>query len=169
MADVASWASCVGAWLLVGGAAHQAALDLRAEQDLSERFDAARRAGDQAEPVSRWWLLLPPAYIAKRHRRAEEQQREVVLGFEEDEHLRLIRYLNQAFGWVVVGMGALLLAVAATVDLGDAMGWSGRVTAAAVAVAAALAFTTIAGQTRRTDRSHEEWRRLRAEREAEDG
>lgn len=169
MADVASWASCVGAWLLFGGALHQGALDLRAEQELGDRIEEAKRASaDALEPVSAWWLLLPPVYLAKRHRRSEERRMSIVLDLDDDEHERLMRYLNQAFGWMVVGLGAVLLAIATTVDLGDERGWPGAVTAAVVVGAATVALVTIASQTRRTERGHELWRRARDQQAATD-
>ena len=166
MADVASWASCVGAWLVFGGALHQAALDLQAGEELGDRLEEAKRVtGDVTAPVSRWWLVVPPVFVAKQRKRSEARRRSILLDLSEEDHVRLMQFMNQAFGWMIVGLGALLLAAAATLHLGDEHRWPGAVSAAAVVGAAAIAVAVTVSQARRTEREQEAWHAAHPDRE----
>ncbi len=120
------WFGFAGAWLLFAGPVYQAAVELR-EQAFNEEEEAAfRRFAEQhpMEHVSPWWWLLPPvAYILSR-RRSRAWRDEVFHAMSQEHRERFLTFQNKATGWLIVGAGALAIAVDETANLIEGMEWS---------------------------------------------
>ena len=100
------WFGFLGAWLLFAGPVFQASVELRAEDEASERMHHLSDGLPPPPRVSNWWWLLPPVRLVLSSRRSKDY-RESVLAALSTEDLQLItRYLNIARGWMLVGLGA---------------------------------------------------------------
>ncbi len=117
MHAVVLWFGFLGAWLLVAGPVYQAGVELRAEEEASERFRHLATRVEAPATVSAWWWLLPPVHVVLTQRRRAELRRQVVdlLTPEDLEVVR--RYLAIARGWTYVAGGAALIALKETWEL----------------------------------------------------
>lgn len=111
------WFGFLGAWLLVAGPVFQAGVELRAEEEASERFRQLSTQVEAPPAVSPWWWLIPPVHVVLTQRRRGELRRQVVdlLTPEDLEVVR--RYLAIARGWTYVAGGAALIALKETWEL----------------------------------------------------
>jgi hypothetical protein len=117
------WCGFVGGWLLFAGPVHQAALELH-EQDL-ERERIATATASVAKParVSTWWWLLPPVRYLLEWRLAREHRSAMLAALDARDLADLLQYLNKARGWLLVGLGGLLLAINETWELREHYEW----------------------------------------------
>lgn len=112
-----------GGWLLVAGPVWQAAIELREEEFDQDAFEAAKSSTPQAERVSPWWWLIPPVAYIKRSRRQRAARQAIQDALAPEQLKQAINFLNKANGWVVVALGAYLLAVKETWDLIGVLDW----------------------------------------------
>jgi len=121
------WIGAIGAWLLFAGPVYQAAVELRElgfdeeEQRVArERFQEMPRARPGFSP---WWWLLPPVAYILAIRDHGAQRAELFKAIPAEQRARFITWQNKAAGWLIVGLGALLLAVKETAELIEAQEW----------------------------------------------
>jgi hypothetical protein len=117
MSIVIAACAFVGSWLLVAGPIWQAAIELREEEIDREAIEAARSSAYRAPSVSRWWWLLPPVAYVKRLRQSRANRRAFQEALPPEQLKQAVSFLNKANGWIVVALGALLLAVSETWNL----------------------------------------------------
>ncbi|WP_305788709.1 hypothetical protein [Symbioplanes lichenis] len=116
MHDAIVWCGFFGAWLLVAGPVHQAALELGEERLEVEEIERIADAS-APPPVSAWWWLFPPMLYV-RHRQRDAAMREMLLSRLTPRQVELmLGYLNKATGWLLVGLGGLLIAAKETWEL----------------------------------------------------
>ncbi len=123
MEYVIAWSGFLGAWLLVAGPIHQAAVELEEENLGREQMVEATASVPEPAAVSAWWWLLPPvAYLLNRHR--SRNYRRAVLRAVDRETLELfVRFTNKATGWLFVASGAFFIAIKETWELGEHYEW----------------------------------------------
>ncbi|HEX4057488.1 MAG TPA: hypothetical protein VHX87_04115 [Galbitalea sp.] len=144
-------ASCgfLGSWLLVAGPVWQAAIELREEEIDEEIIRSARSSARVAPKVSPWWWLLPPVAYVKQFRASQANQRAFRDALPPDQLKQTVSFLNKANGWLVVALGALLLAVSETWNLVELTNlpvwvfWVSVVVAPILAIANAVARITL--------------------------
>jgi hypothetical protein len=117
------WFGFAGAWLLVSGPVFQASVELRAESEATARFGDARRGAPPPKRVSSWWWLLPPVRIVLSSRRRDDARRTFLAGLSADDLEVITRYINIARGWMLVGLGAWLIALKETYELVEHYEW----------------------------------------------
>ena len=102
--------------------------------------------------VSNWWWLLPPVRLVLSSRRSKDY-RESVLAALSTEDLQLItRYLNIARGWMLVGLGALFIALKETWELVEHEEWPEYVFWSLVVLMSLLALGLIGSNAERQRR-----------------
>jgi hypothetical protein len=104
----------VGGWFLVAGPIWQAALELRDEEIDQEGIEALRADLPKPSTVSNWWWLLPPIAIYLRQRAQREQRKAFNESLTPEQLKQTVSFLNKANGWIVVAVGAFLIAVKET-------------------------------------------------------
>jgi len=107
----------LGGWLLVAGPVWQAAIELREEEVDQDLIEAARSSSHVSSNVSKWWWLIPPVAYVKEFRRARANRRAFHDALPPVQLRQAVSFLNKANGWLVVALGALLLAIAETWNL----------------------------------------------------
>lgn len=107
----------LGSWLLVAGPVWQAAIELQEEEIDREAIEKARSSTRTTSTVSPWWWLLPPVAIAKQRRIALADRKAFNEALPPEQFKQAVSFLNKANGWMVVALGAYLLAVAETWNL----------------------------------------------------
>jgi hypothetical protein len=117
-------AGTIGAWLLVAGPMYQAAIELQEQAVDQEIFDQAESTVPPPPKISNWWWLLPPVAFAKQ-RKGQAEYRQAIMDVLGPEQMRqAITFLNKATGWILVAVGAFLLAVAESWNLTVEFGWA---------------------------------------------
>jgi hypothetical protein len=117
------WCGFLGAWLLFAGPVFQASVELRAEDEASKRMHELTDGLPPPPRVSNWWWLLPPVRLILGSRRSTEY-RESFLASVSEEDLELVsRFINIARGWMLVGLGALFIALKETWELAEHQEW----------------------------------------------
>jgi hypothetical protein len=101
----------------VAGPVWQAAIELQEEELDQEAIEAAKKSSRVARRASPWWWLLPPVAYIKEFRRSQENRRAFRDALPPDQLKQTMSFLNKANGWLVVALGAFLLAVKETWDL----------------------------------------------------
>ena len=132
MDSLVDWVGFAGVWLLFAGPLFQANVELDAEAEAMNRMREAGTSGPRPTR-SRWWWLFPPArafQVAEQRRVKEQAIIEAMLPEDQDS---VKRYLRTARGWMLVGLGAWLIAVHHTFGFGQERGWPREMTLAAVA------------------------------------
>ncbi len=151
MHSVILWCGFLGAWLLVAGPLHQAAVELDEESFSREEIQAAATssAADTPRPSAWWWLLPPVGYwLQRRYARA---QRERMMSRLSDDTMRdLLSYTNKATGWFYVAGGASLIAVKETWELAEDQDWPAWVFWGLIVLMVAVAAVNTAVRMRRT-------------------
>jgi hypothetical protein len=124
MTGFIAWCGFFGGWLLVVGPVYQAAIELREEAFEREAFEEAAANVPQPVPPSNWWWLLPPVYYAIARRRGNVQREAILARLTKDQMDDLFSFVSKARGWLIVGMGALLIATKETWELGEHYEWT---------------------------------------------
>lgn len=117
------WFGFAGAWLLVSGPVFQASVELRAEGEATSRFGEALRGAPPPKKVSSWWWLLPPVRVLISSRRRDDARRTFLATLSAEDLELITRYINIARGWMLVGLGAWLIALKETYELGEHYEW----------------------------------------------
>ncbi|WP_188777215.1 hypothetical protein [Marmoricola endophyticus] len=117
------WCGFLGAWLLVAGPLFQARLELREEDFEADRIRASMQEVPPPREVSSWWLLLPPVWWWLRHRRHEEFEEAMLAHISDEDYAAFSSFMNKARGWVLVGLGGLLIAAKETWELVEGNEW----------------------------------------------
>jgi hypothetical protein len=148
---VIAWCGFLGSWLLFAGPVYQASLELR-EQDLErERIEATTAAVARAPEVSAWWWLLPPVRFWLERRRSQAYRHAVLAALAPPDLEALVHYLHKAVGWLLVGLGGLLLATKETWELSEHYDWPLAVfwVGVVISAAAAMAYPAISFENSR--------------------
>lgn len=122
--ELIAWCGFLGGWLLVAGPIYQAAIELDDEEFERSDFEAAVASVEPPEPVSRWWLLVPPlAYLVHR-RRHERRNRALMAALSARQIEQLMHFREKASAWIFVASGAFLIATKETWELRETYEWS---------------------------------------------
>lgn len=123
MKDVIAWLAFVGAWLLFAGPIYQASIEL-GEQELERERIAATQASVAKPPrPSAWWWVIPILGYLVGRSRTRDYRHAVLAALDPVDRANLMRFLNKARGWWLVGLGGLLLATAETGQLCEHYDW----------------------------------------------
>ena len=152
------WFGFLGAWLLFAGPVFQASVELRAEDEATDRMHRAVEGLEPPKQTSGWWWLVPPVHMILSARRSAEFRERVMSSFSAEDLQVIARYLNIARGWMLVGLGAFLIALKETWELVEHEEWPEPVYFALVLVMALIALGGVGGSSererRRSDRPH---------------
>jgi len=121
------WIGFLGAWLLFAGPVYQAALELREQGFSEEDGDRFRERLESLPPqprISAWWWLVPPVAYLLHRRRSREWQAKALEVLDREDLERFITFQNKAAGWLLVGGGALAIAIKETAELIGEYDWS---------------------------------------------
>jgi hypothetical protein len=145
------WFGFLGAWLLFAGPVFQASVELRAEDEATDRMHRAVEGLEPPKQTSGWWWLVPPVHMILSARRSAEFRERVMSSFSAEDLQVIARYINIARGWMLVGLGAFLIALKETWELVEHEEWPTPVYWLLVLVMAllALAFTGISASRER--------------------
>jgi hypothetical protein len=116
--------------------------------------DAIQHAADvTAKPplFSRWWWLIPPVGYTLQVRRSRVYRRSVMDVLTSAQMEQLVRFGNKATGWILISVGALLVALTETWTLRDLYDWPLAVYVLVVAVMLLASASYTAVRLRRTD------------------
>src|SRR4051812_49318769 len=123
MHSLIPWAGFLGAWLLVAGPVWQAGVRLGKEEFERERFMSAADALSPPERVSSWWWLLPPLRLYLSSRSNNRFQEQVLLSLPDEEYDAFSSFMAKARGWMLVGLGGLLILSKETWELVEGQDW----------------------------------------------
>ena len=146
-----AWAGFAGSWLLVAGPVYQAAIDFQAEDIERDAIQHAADVTAKPPPFSRWWWLIPPAGYALQVRRSRIYRRAVMDVLTAAQMEQLVRFGNKATGWILISVGALLVALTETWTLRDVYDWPLAAYVAVVVVMLLASASYTAVRLRRTD------------------
>lgn len=155
MHDVILWCAFLGSWLLLAGPVYQAVIELRAEEIESERIREVTSGVPPPPRVSAWWWLLPPVRWVLIRRRREQHQDMMLDALSDEDYEALIRYLHKATGWIFVGAGGFLIAVAQTYELVEALEWPLAVFWVLLVTMTGLSIGNAAAREARTERGRQ--------------
>ncbi|HEY0280115.1 MAG TPA: hypothetical protein VGC32_17770 [Solirubrobacterales bacterium] len=123
MPHIIAWCGFLGAWLLVAGPLDQAVREISDQEFRHESLERAKAQVPEPEPVSRWWLLLPPVWWFLRQRRDGTYRRQVGEAMEVGDRLALLTVKDILNAWLYVAVGAALIGVKETWELHEAYEW----------------------------------------------
>jgi hypothetical protein len=146
-----AWAGFAGSWLLVAGPVYQAAIDFQAEDVERDAIQKATDATAKPPPFSRWWWLIPPVGYALQLRRSRIYRHSVMDVLTSAQMEQLVRFGNKATGWILISVGALLVALTETWTLRDVYDWPLAVYVLLVVVMVLASASYTAVRLRRTD------------------
>jgi hypothetical protein len=152
MEHLTAWAGFFGVWLLVAGPLYQANLELRAEDIAVDRIRATAKQVHAPDQVSNWWWLVPPIHWVLRRRRQEAYKRLILDVMQDEDYEALTQFVNKAVGWILVAVGALLIAAKETYGLCQDMEWSDVVFWILLVVMGTVCNGYTAGRISRTER-----------------
>jgi hypothetical protein len=135
---VIAWCGFLGAWLLVAGPLDQAVREIADQEFRSESLEEARAQVGEPEPVSRWWLLLPPVWWVKVQRRESIYRRQIGEAMEPGDLLVFLTIKDILNAWLYVAVGAALIGVKETWELHEAYEWPEAVFFALIVLALVL-------------------------------
>jgi len=118
------WVGFAGAWLLFAGPTYQAAVELQEEDLANDRIKAAGENVAKPPRVSPWWWLLPPVKIYLEKKRSVAYQRMYIRAQLPQDAEAIIAFRNKAYGWMLVAVGGLCIAIKETYDLTEHHAWS---------------------------------------------
>jgi hypothetical protein len=146
-----AWAGFAGSWLLVAGPVYQAAIDFQAEDLERSAIRDAADATAKPPPFSRWWWLIPPVGYALQIRRSRADRRGVMTVLTSAQMELLVRFGNKATGWILISLGAFLVALTETWTLREVYDWPLAVYVLVVAVMLLASASYTAVRLRRAD------------------
>jgi hypothetical protein len=120
---VIAWCGFLGAWLLVAGPLDQAVREIADQEFRHESLEAARARVDEPEPVSSWWLLLPPVWWVKTRRRESIYRHQIGEAMEPGDLVAFLTIKDILNAWLYVAVGASLIAVKETWELHESYEW----------------------------------------------
>jgi hypothetical protein len=123
MSHLIAWCAFLGGWLLVAGPVYQSTIELADEEFEREEFIKAAKEVERPQPVSRWWLLVPPVAWFLRRRRAHGHRDALLHVLTPLQTEQLLHYVETSTAWAFVGLGAALLAIAETWHLAEVYEW----------------------------------------------
>ncbi|UDY24445.1 hypothetical protein [Nocardioides sp. Kera G14] len=124
MEEFIRWCAFLGAWLLVAGPIYQAIQELKSEDIERDVLVTATEVVGPPKHTSPWWWLIPPVAWWLRQKRQRDYQLKVALVLDDEEYASLLSFVNKAWGWLVVGLGAFLIAIKETWELFEHREWS---------------------------------------------
>jgi hypothetical protein len=113
----------LGGWLLVAGPIYQAALELREQEVDREAIAAAASSIAPPRKLSPWWWLLPPVAYILHQRQSRAHGIAVMDALRPEQREQTISFLNKANGWLIVALGAFLIAFKETWELRELLDW----------------------------------------------
>jgi hypothetical protein len=123
MPHAIEWCGFLGAWLLVAGPLDQAVREIEEQGFEREVLDEAKGRVEEPEPVSRWWLLLPPVWWILDRRRDSIYRHRVGEALEDEDLLAFLTVRDILNAWLYVAIGAALIAVKETWELHEGYHW----------------------------------------------
>ncbi len=111
------WFGFVGAWSLVAGPVHQAAVELHDEELDRDRMAAAGRGVAKPPAISPWWWLVPPVKYVRERRRNKAFREAVFQAMTPEDRAEFVDYMNKATGWLLVALGGVCIAAKETWEL----------------------------------------------------
>lgn len=143
----------LGGWLLVAGPVYQAALELREQEIDREKIDAVvSSVAPPARMSPLWWLLPPVAYFKQRALSTEHRNR-IMHALPKEQVEQTLTFMNKARGWLIVSLGAFLIALKETWELAERAHWPLWLFIAIVVVAFILCVGNAAFQMYRTQQA----------------
>src|ERR1700734_3407289 len=146
-----AWAGFAGSWLVVARPGFQGAIDFQAEDVERDAIQKAADATTKPPPFSRWWWLIPPVGYALQLRRSRAYRHSVMDVLTSAQMEQLVRFGNKATGWILISVGALLVALTETWTLRDVYDWPLAVYVLLVVVMVLASASYTAVRLRRTD------------------
>lgn len=124
MDHVISVVAFLGAWCLVAGPVYQAAVELQEGDAERERIARASSKVSKPPAVSPWWWLFPPVRYVLERRRDRTYRQAVLDALGPAEVAIMVDFINKASGWLLVGVGGLLIAVKETWAMDREFEWA---------------------------------------------
>ncbi|HEY4267368.1 MAG TPA: hypothetical protein VGM94_04160 [Galbitalea sp.] len=113
----------LGAWLLVAGPVYQAALELREQEIDREKIDSVVSSVAPAARMSPLWWLLPPVAYFKQRQLSTEHRNRIMEALPKEQVEQTLTFMNKARGWLIVSLGAFLIAIKETWELAERLHW----------------------------------------------
>jgi hypothetical protein len=120
---IIAWCGFLGAWLLVAGPLDQAVREISDQEFRQESLEEAKARVDEPEPVSKWWLLLPPVWWVKNQRSGSIYRHQIGEVMEPGDLLAFMTIKDILNAWLYVAVGAALIGVKETWELHEAYEW----------------------------------------------
>ena len=117
-----------------------------------DRVRAALRDLPRPEPVSRWWLLVPPVWYVSRRRQHKAFHQLVRSGLADEHYDTLLSYVSTATGWLYVSLGGFLIAANETWEIVEEYDWPTSLFWLIVAVMLGVAIGHTVARIRHYDR-----------------
>src|SRR4029453_762949 len=121
-----------------------------------DRIRAAAKQVPAPDRVSNWGWFVPPMHWGLQRRRQEAHKRLILDLMQDEDYEALAQFVNKAVGWILVAVGALLIATKETYGLCREMEWSNLVFWALLVVMAAACNGYTANRISRTQRRRAE-------------
>ena len=110
--------------MLVAGPLDQAVREISDQEFRRESLEEAKARVGEPEPVSKWWLLLPPVWWIKNQRSGSIYRQQIGEAMEPDEDLIAFLTIRDILNaWLYVAVGAALIGVKETWELHEAYEW----------------------------------------------
>lgn len=148
MHELIAWCGFLGGWLLVAGPLDQAMRELAEEEFERDTLAAAAEKVEPPAPISRWWLLLPPAYSILKKRRDDAYRQQVGAAMDPADLQSLLHMRDVAGAWAYVAAGAGLIATKETWELRETYEWPEWVFWAVIAFMVSAILLRTAGRVR---------------------
>jgi hypothetical protein len=120
---IIAWCGFLGAWLLVAGPLDQAVREISDQEFRRESFEEAKSRVGEPEPVSNWWLLLPPVWWLLKRRNESIYQHQIGEAMPDEDLLAFLTIKDILNAWLYVAVGAALIGVKETWELHEAYEW----------------------------------------------
>jgi hypothetical protein len=120
---IIAWCGFLGAWLLVAGPLDQAVREISDQEFRRESFEEAKARVGEPEPVSKWWLLLPPVWWVKNQRSGSIYRHQIGEAMEAGDLVAFLTIKDILNAWLYVAIGAALIGVKETWELHEAYEW----------------------------------------------
>lgn len=127
---------------------------IREVQEEEFERDALMRAVRQVEvpdPVSVWWLALPPVYVVLRRRRNHVYKHRVRDAMSPEDLQAFAHLRDVAGAWFLVAAGASLIAVKETWELVEVHQWAEWIFWVLLGILLVVAVAVVVVRIRRSD------------------